>query len=401
MRSKDKYMSIPETQIIHCDICGNEYKKIKFGIRGLKENGVNGVCVYCDWLKRHKGIVPTIEGWAEEQVKAVIKFLMLDESPYLNDLIDKYCVCHTLEEVCKVYEILHINIKHALVKVSCERCGKPIDKTPSVFLKNENNYCSKECYWADKTNKIPKGEENPFYKRVSTTCSNCGQKITIIPHNYKKTNSEGNSFHFCSQDCYWKFRSQYYIKEKSAMYEKEYTEEYKNQCRQRLLDRMKRDDRLDTKIQLRVNDLLDELHIPYEREKPFTYYSVDNYLTTFNLIIEVMGDYWHASPILYNQFKYPVSEVQAKDIVKDKQKHSFIKNNFNIEILYLWEKDINDDPEKCKKLIQLYINNNGCLSNFHSFNYLLDNENLKLKENIITPYQDMEIGEYRHLIKIA
>ena len=42
-------------------------------------------------------------------------------------------------------------------------------------------------------------------------------------------------------------------------------------------------------------------------------------------------------------------------------------------------KDINENFELCKKLIELYIKNNGKLENYHSFNYELnDNNELEL-----------------------
>lgn len=40
------------------------------------------------------------------------------------------------------------------------------------------------------------------------------------------------------------------------------------------------------------------MNIKYINEKTFKYYSVDNYLVDYNLIIEIMGDYFHANPIL-------------------------------------------------------------------------------------------------------
>ena len=52
------------------------------------------------------------------------------------------------------------------------------------------------------------------------------------------------------------------------------------------------------------------------------------------------------------------------------------------------EKDINENFELCKKLIELYIKNNGKLENYHSFNYELnDNNELELiKEKYVVGY---------------
>jgi len=42
-----------------------------------------------------------------------------------------------------------------------------------------------------------------------------------------------------------------------------------------------------------------------------------------------------------------------------------------------------ENPDLCKKLITEYVNNGGILDNYHSFNYILDeNGNLELLEEL-------------------
>lgn len=100
-----------------------------------------------------------------------------------------------------------------------------------------------------------------------------------------------------------------------------------------------------------------------------------------------MGDFWHCHPLKYT--KDNMRDIQRKRIPKDKAKHTYLKNNYNIEILYLWEDDIYNNLDVCIALIDKYINNNGILENYHSFNYRLKNNDLILNDNIIIPYQDM------------
>lgn len=140
-----------------------------------------------------------------------------------------------------------------------------------------------------------------------------------------------------------------------------------------------------SKTQQMINDLLDEMDIKYIGEYDCKYYLVDQYLTEYNLMIEVQGDFWHCSPLLSNRSN--TSGIKNNKL-KDKRKHSYIKNNYNIEVLYLWETDVNENIELCKKLIELYIKNNGKLENYHSFNYIL-NENGELeliKEKYVVGY---------------
>ena len=53
----------------------------------------------------------------------------------------------------------------------------------------------------------------------------------------------------------------------------------------------------------------------------------------------------------------------------------------------------------CEALILKYINTNGKLENYHSFNWNYNNQILSLNEELIIPYQDMKTDKYKHLIK--
>lgn len=134
-----------------------------------------------------------------------------------------------------------------------------------------------------------------------------------------------------------------------------------------------------SKPQQIINDLLDDMNIKYISEYSCKYYLIDHYLLDQKLMIEVQGDFWHCSPLLSS--KSNTSGIKG-NIIKDKRKHTYIKNKYGIEILYLWETDINQNIDLCAKLIELYIKNNGILENYHSFNYKLNvNCELELIEN--------------------
>lgn len=126
---------------------------------------------------------------------------------------------------------------------------------------------------------------------------------------------------------------------------------------------------------------------------------IDNYLSEYDLFIEVMGDYWHASPLRYGEQRYLINTIQQRTLQHDKQKRTYIKNHFHKDILYLWETDVNRNEALCEKLIREYIRTGGRLEDYHSFNYHLDGDRLVLNNKIITPYQDMRIDMYRHLLK--
>lgn len=381
---------------LYCKSCNHNVPKMHMQYKRVYQNGDIASCNVCDWIKRHKGI-PIIDGFTENEIKIALYFFIYEESNYINDLAK--ILKRSIDEIINLYRSLNIKGKKCLVKTNCEYCKTEIENFPSVYIKTKHLYCSETCYWKDKTNKMPKGENNQFYNRIKTECTNCKKTINVIPYNYNIENEYGDNHNFCSQQCYWEYRSKYYIGDKSSCAHREFTEEQRERARLTILKNSRKASRFDSGIQLKINGILDKYNIRYEREYIIRYFAIDNYLIDFNLIIEVMGDYWHTSPLKYNEEKYKISEMQQKGLAHDKQKHTYIKSHNNIEILYLWEDDINKRPKLCEALILKYIETNGILENYHSFNWDMEDGSLFLCKDIIIPYQDMKIDEYRHLIK--
>lgn len=204
-------------------------------------------------------------------------------------------------------------------------------------------------------------------------CDYCGKEYYI-----KKYKLDTFKHKFCSNDCRQKWYSEVFSQDK------EWREISKERA-VKILENRQVD--TNTKPQQIINDVLDYMDINYVNEQGFKYYAVDNYLSDYNLIIEVMGDFWHCHPLKYT--KENMKDIQKKRIPKDKAKHIYFKNNYSIEILYLWENDIYNNLDTCIALINKYINNNGILENYHSFNYHLDDDCLILNDNIVIPYQDV------------
>ena len=311
---------------------------------------------------------------------------------YINDLMSVY----PNKSILEINDLLlsqGIDNKRIKIKVYCKECGKEIITTPGIYKKQKNFACEEHIKHK------PNGKNSVFYNRVITNCSCCGKEIEVIPAKFNKVNKFGDSHNFCSQKCYWKFRSEYYCGEKGAMYQHEYTKEQKDNLSRGVVKRLQKTDLTNTKIQLSINTILDGLNIVYEREYALDFYSCDNFLLDYNLIIEVMGDYWHGNPLKYNVNKYCLNAIQSKTILKDKQKRGYIKNHYGYPILNLWVTDIKQQPDKCKDIIKLFIQNQGVLKDYNSFNYSYDNNILTLNQNIITPYQDMHSDEYAYLIQ--
>ena len=259
----------------------------------------------------------------------------------------------------------------------CEVCGKSFE----VSKRSTQRFCSDECQNIWQTSRIR--ELSPCFKSVLTPCSYCGKEHYVKPYKF----NEQEHF-FCSVEC----RQAWYAKIFSQR------EEFREASRERILKQLKSGTlTTDTLPQKMVNELLDDLNIEYKREESFQFFTVDNYIPSHNLIIEVQGDYWHTNP---TRFTDKVTKVQYDRIGRDKAKHSYFKNQYNIEILYLWEYDIVHNIDVCKKLVEKYIYDNGVLLNYHSFNYTYDNNALTLKPHIVSAYQEMPAEAYKSLLKV-
>lgn len=243
-----------------------------------------------------------------------------------------------------------------------------------VSKRSKQRFCSPECQHEWQIGNT--GFKNPKFEGGYVKCDTCGKEYLV-----GKYKLEQNQHHFCSAKC----RQEWYANVWSQ------TDEWKEASRQRAVKILSENSVITlTKPQSAVNDILDSLEIAYKNEEPFVYYAVDNYLIDLNLIIEVMGDYWHGSPLKYSD---GLNEKQAKVVTRDKAKRTFIKKYYDISVLYIWEYDALKRPDVCAALIREYINNGGTLYNYNSFNYYLnENGQLQLKDEIIYPYQEREIA---------
>lgn len=382
---------------IECRTCKRILPIENFAYNKIHDNNT-GICRSCEWIERNNNKM-SYKNYSYNILETIVRYVyeFKDGKCIVNNLQDILNL--TLYEIIDILQHLKIGNKSYSVKSKCEYCGKEIYTPPSTFMLNKHMYCSSQCYWTDKPTKMPKGEDNKQYNRITTYCTNCNKEIKVIPSHYNTHNRFDENHNFCCLDCYWEYRSKYYIKEKSNGKFVEWTDALKDKMRENLIARLSNNDRLNTKPQNEVNNILNDLNIVYEREYSCKYYSIDNYLNDYGLMIEVMGDYWHANPTRFNKDKYLLNEKQFDGIHRDKLKQSYILNHYNVKILYLWEDDILKRRELCEKLILKYINSNGILDNYHSFNYEIVDNDVKLKDEIIIPYQNQNINEYRNLLK--
>ena len=270
--------------------------------------------------------------------------------------------------------------KKFIISFKCDYCKKEGKSNLNAYCKAKHSFCSIECYWKHKKEYEPKGKNYRTYSQIECLCDQCGKATSV-----NKYHKEHRKNIFCSPSCYWEFRKINYSGENHNQYGLEKSEEQKNKMRQITIKRYISGDlnsrTQESKIQIKINSLLRESNIKNEREFICKYYAIDNYINEPNLAIEVMGDYFHASPLRYENKN--INTMQKKALKRDKSKNSYLYRYYNMKVLYLWEANINKNIDLCKKLILLFIKKGGNLKNYHSFNYELKNGKIILKKDII------------------
>ena len=254
---------------------------------------------------------------------------------------------------------------------ACEICGKDM----YVSKKSPQRFCDDKCQ--SEWQKTRTGPNNQKFEGKEISCNWCGKKY--FENGYKVKNQK---HFFCSVQC----RQNWYANVWSQQ------PEWKETSRIRAAKIIESGaiSQTQSKPQLILNKILDDMKIKYENEYNVKYYAVDNYLLESNLFIEVMGDYWHCNPIKYSDIKY---QRQREAIRRDKAKRTYILEQYHIQILYLWESDLIKNQELCKSLIKEFIDRKGQLVNYNSFNYYLKDNNLYLSDNPILAYNELSKNE--------
>lgn len=230
----------------------------------------------------------------------------------------------------------------------CNICGKEF-KCKKI---SSQRFCCQECQNIWQTTQT--GELSKKYKRVPYKCAYCGN--TFMVRRYKLVQQTEIC---CSDKCKHKWFKEVIAKRP------EFIEKRRKIALRNLQSNAY--SATNSKPQVILDSILERNEIRFEREYLTKYYAIDNYLPDSGLMIEVMGDYWHCNPTIYS---YPINDTQKSRIARDKAKHTYIKNQYDVETLYVWEHDLYYNEDICEKLILDYIRNDGILPNYHSFNYV-------------------------------
>ena len=367
-----------------CKMCKKDYNKI----------GAKGLCYVCSTKEPHREKIESIlkEGfWSIEEIDTIIYKMCYEDIETINEL-NKFLPNKSLKDIYVLLNDLKLGGKccKRQIIIQCKVCGTKRVINFSTFRnhikKGDAFYCGIECMGKDRIGRNV-GENNSKYNKVDYTCDFCGKSIKVPLYRYKEKRKDGSpSNHFCSKECSNKYRSVNYSGENHPMYGVKFGNERIQSMRKIGAESVQKISRTLTKPHRTINKLLDDNNISYINEKVLDFYSIDICLSD-NLMIEIMGDYWHSNPLASCNKDKELKYAQKVNLPKDKAKHTYVKKYYNFELLYLWESDIEKDETLCLKLIQKYINNNGILQDYNSFNYYVNDKNeLCLKDNITKPY---------------
>lgn len=226
------------------------------------------------------------------------------------------------------------NEKRYYKDFECVQCGKK----KRIKKSDNRKTCSSDCRkkWVIESG-LFSGNNNPRYRvdisddNRTLFCEWCGKKYVVGANKINKSR-------YCSIEC----RREWYSKVWSQ------NENWKNKKSIQAAKQMKSNkNKTETIPQKKINDVLIRNNIEFENEQCFEMFSVDNFLFKHNIIIEVMGDYWHCNHLVFSEIQ---QEHQINRIRMDKIKSSYFKNK-KIPVLYLWERDINNDIFLCEKII--------------------------------------------------
>lgn len=366
---------------ITCDLCGKESEKRRTDIDLKGKHFCNKKC-YNNWVKTEEGSKylsrPESSSLINTSCKLCNKEFLKKPSEFTghgNHFCSRSCVAK--------YKSLYSNPnpKKNKIKVNCELCTKKFEVNESKVKNNKWLFCSRDCYAKFRSEKL-KGDKIHNYQGKISSCDNCGIDTKVT-----KYYLENRKNVFCSQPCYYEFRSKHYVGENHHNFGTKVTGERLENMRLITAKRIANGEfpHTNTSIQIKINNLSNKLNMGFKEEIQFKYYVLDFYDKDTNLAIEIMGDYWHSNPLKYPEYK-DLHDIQKNGVRRDKSKRTYLKKFHNIDILYLWEYDINNNLRLCEELLKKYVSQNGKLEEYNSFNYTLTNERLLLNEELIKPF---------------
>ncbi len=228
------------------------------------------------------------------------------------------------------------------MKIQCDNCGKEINKRK---IKGRNHYfCNSSCYGEWRSKNITGEKTHNYKEKVKYNCDCCKKEIFLYPSRIKNKNKNI----FCSKECKNNWESINFQGSQNPHYtggeiqciclncNKVYTiRKYRKNISKYCCKQCKNEH-----LKNVISEYLEKNNIEYISQHPmYDRFVVDFYLPKLDIIIEVLGDYWHGHPDTYGENKKPLTDKQKINKKKDNFKESFLKENGHT-VYMIWERDI-------------------------------------------------------------
>jgi len=211
------------------------------------------------------------------------------------------------------------------VTFSCDWCGKPVEYPESHADRSECHFCDAECDAKWRSTNI-RGKNHYAYNQIEVACDQCGKVFTQKISRVKKYKKK-----FCSRNCYDEYLRTHPI-----------SEEKRRMLRRTALKTLSTYPR-ETSIEKAIRKWLEKeeiYHIPQHVIN--NKFCVDFYLPEHNVIIEALGDYFHANPKIYGKGLISLNDIQRQNIGRDKSRFAYLKK-CGYSLYGFWECDIKAD----------------------------------------------------------
>ena len=218
----------------------------------------------------------------------------------------------------------------------CANCNKEIQMLESTARYKKNIFCSKQCRF-EYDSKVYKGVGNPNYKKgnIKINCLNCGKE-------FERPAYQENRAKYCSKKC----KDEYWSKVLSK------TKEHRERLILQGIKAKKTQKNKFTKPEKIVYDYLNKNGIECIPQYPmYNMFVVDFFIPSLNIVIEVLGDYWHGNPSKYSFAE--LSETQLKHQKKDKIKKDFLLSKGH-NVYMIWENDIYKNLDETMNFLSNY-----------------------------------------------
>ena len=296
-----------------CETCGKEYR-----VKNGKASTARFCSQKCHYASRRGKPVPHFEPRPQNKIECVCDYCGKLVYKWPGDFSKSSGLHFCSHQCCGEH-------KRSRIIVECDWCGREVEKNTCHVKRSEHNFCSRDCLARWQSENII-GEQHHLYSQEESTCNQCGKSFNRKPSQLQRSKQS-----FCSKECAWEYKRINGI-----------TEEQRLLFRATVLKTLSTYPR-ETSIEKAIREWLESHEIQHCPQHVINNkFCVDFYLPNHNVIIEALGDYFHANPMIYGEGLIPLNDMQTKNRKSDKGRFAYLRK-CGYSIYGFWECNIKKD----------------------------------------------------------